>query len=272
MALSEKAQNRKTEIGQWLRNQIVNSGHKHDRDSQRRRLTDARIYMIGGLALSARYGDPAKHVLNDDASWDIIARELKIRSSVWYSHLNISEWEGIPNHEPMTTHFYRSKIEKGAVMSTIVPELVEGFPTFLPETIARGSLQGDYPKQAVLDWLGYISLGHGDPEGENIGELGLSNDTRMRKLTFFQDETEIEIQVPRPGNGWSYFQRNTNSYSYSFGAIVPIDETARVVLGNSPIPISPSQSQGTLSFTIIAEDDTERPCEIQIIQVTPPPP
>ena len=89
----------------------------------------------------------------------------------------------------------------------------------------------------------------------------------MRKLTFFQDETEIEIQVPRPGNGWSYYQRNTNSYSYSFGAIVPIDETARVVLGNSPIPISPSQSQGTLSFTIIAEDDTERPCEIQIIQI-----
>ena len=150
-------------------------------------------------------------------------------------------------------------------MATIVPELVEGFPTYPAADIAIGSLQGDYPKQAVLDWLGLISIGGHRDNAE--GELGLSNDTRMRKLTFFQDETEIEIQVPRVGNSWSYFQRNTNSHSYSFGAIVLIDERARVVLGNSPIPISPSQSQGTLSFTIIAEDDTERPCEIQIIQI-----
>ena len=60
---------------------------------------------------------------------------------------------------PTTTHFYRSKIEKGATMATIVPELVEGFPTFPAADIAIGSLQGDYPKQAVLDWLGLISIG-----------------------------------------------------------------------------------------------------------------
>ena len=43
-------------------------------------------------------------------------------------------------------------------MATIVPELVEGFPTFPAAEIAKGSLQGDYPKQAVLDWLGYLSM------------------------------------------------------------------------------------------------------------------
>ena len=265
MSLSEKAESRKLRISEWIRSQIEDGGYNHDITSDRRRITEARIYGLGGLALSARYGSPANHVLNDDASWKIIARELKIPSDVFYSHLDLSAWNDIPNHEPTTTHFYRSKIEKGATMATIVPELVEGFPTYPAADIAIGSLQGDYPKQAVLDWLGLISIGGHRDNAD--GELGLSNDTRMRKLTFFQDETEIEIQVPRVGNSWSYFQRNTNSHSYSFGAIVLIDERARVVLGNSPIPISPSQSQGTLSFTIIAEDDTERPCEIQIIQI-----
>ena len=42
-------------------------------------------------------------------------------------------------------------------MATIVPELVEGFPTYPAADIAIGSLQGDYPKQAVLDWLGLTS-------------------------------------------------------------------------------------------------------------------
>ena len=138
---------------------------------------------------------PGNHVLNDDAAWKIIARELKIPSDLFFSHLDLSAWNDIPNHEPTTTHFYRSKIEKGATMSTIVPELVEGFPTFPAADIAIGSLQGDYPQQAVLDWLGKISIGGHRDNAD--GELGLSNDTRMRRLTFFQDETEIEIQVPR---------------------------------------------------------------------------
>ena len=273
MALSEKAQNRKNEVGTWLRDQI-NSKYRYDVNSQRRRITEAREYMIGGLALSAEYGGsitgeniPDTHVFEDDAHWKIVEREMKIRSAVFYSHLDISGWEGIPNHEPVTTHFYRSKIEKGAVMATIAPELVEGFPTFPASAIAKGSLQGDYPKQAVLDWLGYISLGHGNADEEASGELGLSNDTTMRKLTFFQDDAEIELLVPHFGNNFHYFQRNRNSYSYAFGIITPTDEKARVILGNSPIPISPSSSQGTLSWTIVAEDDTERHLEIQISQI-----
>ena len=206
-----------------------------------------------------------QHVLNNDANWKIIEREFKIPSDVFFSHLDVSAWNGIVNHEPITTHFYRSKIEKGAVMATIVPELVEGFPTFPAADIAKGSLQGNYPQQAVLDWLGLISIGGHRDNAD--GELGLSNDTRMRKLTFFQDDDEIELLVPHVGNNFHYFQRNRNSYSYSFGVIETIDENARVILGDSPVAISPSSSQGTLSFTIVAEDDTERYLEIQISQI-----
>ena len=265
MALSEKAESRKFRMSEWIRDQITDGGYNHDITSERRRITEARIYALGGLALSARYGVLDQHVLNDDANWKIIARELKIPSDVFYSHLDLSAWNGIANHVPTTTHFYRSKIEKGATMATIVPELVEGFPTFPASDIAKGSLQGDYPKQAVLDWLGYLSIGGHRDNAD--GELGLSNDTRMRKLTFFQDDDEIELLVPHVGNNFHYFQRNRNSYSYSFGVIETIDETARVILGDSPVLISPSSSQGTLSWTIVAEDDTERYLEIQISQI-----
>ena len=265
MALSEIAESRKVRISEWIRDQITGSGFLHDIRSERGRITEARVYGIGGLALSARYGSPGQHVLNDDANWKIIEREFKIPSDVFFNHLDLSAWNDIPNHEPTTTHFYRSKIEKGATMATIVPELVEGFPTFPAAEIAIGSLQGNYPNQAVLNWLGHLSIGGHRDNAD--GELGLSNDTTMQKLTFFQDDAEIELLVPHVGNNFHYFQRNRNSYSYAFGIITPTDEKARVILGNSPIPISPSSSQGTLSWTIVAEDDTERHLEIQISQI-----
>ena len=83
MALSEKAESRKVRISEWIRDQITDGGYNHDITSERRRITEARIYGLGGLALSARYGSPEQHVLNDDANWKIIARELKIPSDVF---------------------------------------------------------------------------------------------------------------------------------------------------------------------------------------------
>ena len=223
--------------------------------------------MIGGLALSAECGDPLQHVFEDDTKWKVVAREMKISSSVFYCHLDLSEWNGIPGTEPMTPHFYRSKIEKGAVMTNVVPELVEGFPTFEPETIARGSIQGDYPKQAVLDWLGYISLGHGNADEENVGELGLSNDASLKELKFLKGNQEIIVNLAQStGDAFTYIQSEGQETTYSFSSVVATDENAQVSLGE-PVTISPNATNGTLYFSVTAEDNTLRYYRINIIKV-----
>ena len=48
MALSEIAESRKVRISEWIRDQITDGGYNHDITSERRRITEARIYGLGG--------------------------------------------------------------------------------------------------------------------------------------------------------------------------------------------------------------------------------
>ena len=138
---------------------------------------------------------------------------------------------------------------------------------FLRGTIAHSLIQGDYPKQAVLDWLGYIAIGGGNPDDENDGELGLSNDVSLKELKYFKDSEEITVNLAgSTGDSFTYVQNENVERTYVFSSVLATDENARVSLGEQ-VTIAVNATNATLYFSFTAEDDTVRYYQINIIKV-----
>ena len=266
MALSQKALDRQLIVKDWIRNQIRSPGFAvYQYDEPRGTLSAARMWMIGGLALSKEYGNPAQHVFENDEYWKIVERELKIKESVFYEHLDVNEtaWRSVINHRTrsMATHFYKSAITRGAIGGLILPELVEAFPTFTPPSIAIGTTDGIFPKHAVLTWLGYIG-GMANHEG---GELGLSNDVTWQSLKLVFSDRTHNIDPRSTGPGYTIRHAGDNASDVEV-ICVPTHNYARVEYG-APLRFEIGEPNEETSFTIIAEDDTEQIYTLEIVDV-----
>ena len=132
--MTDKALARQELVREWIQQQFSAYGALAYHDSNmntRGGITLARIHMVGGLALSRAFGDPLRHIFDDDAAWYIVKREMKIHSGVFYHHIELSGWLSLS----MQTQFYKSKFIRGSVIDAIHPKLsvrVSDFPCKRP--------------------------------------------------------------------------------------------------------------------------------------------
>lgn len=251
MALSEKAKARQKRVKGWIQRHF-NAPYWsiYVSQTEKGKITLARMFMLGGLALSKPYGDPAQHVFENDAHWRWVERELKISPLMFFFHVDVQAWRRISAN--MSRAFYRSKIMIYSTTSKIEPEVLSGFPVFPAASIATGSLDGTYPQDEVLKWLGKIGSQHHHEEG-TTGELGLSNDTSMKFLAFVINGSRLKVDLR--STGYNYVHTGGDA---TFGIYAEATHPhARVELPE-PVNFVDGGDDVSLTWKIIAEDDTEK--------------
>ena len=268
MILSAKAQERRDTVRAWIDHQFDNKAFEiYVHTPGRGKITLDRVWMFGGLALTPIDGTTNLHVFDNDDYWKVVQREMKIISALFYHHVDVEAWQGIPDTHPMTTHFYRSVVHLGTSHIFFTPELVSGFPTFTPSDLDIGTTQATYPMDAVLLWLDYISGGSTDEED---GHFGLSNDTSLKSLEVYFTETDrthrldIERSTARPNYSLRYSGVHASDITFT---IETTDANARVEPGE-PIRFIPRLAEDAVYlFEVIAEDNTTESYTVRIEDV-----
>ena len=236
--LSAIVRQRQGIIIQWCVNQIGSlmfvELHGHDEDLMRRRLQ-----MMTAITLVPTDNNGI-HLLDDDANWQLLRREMKIDSGQFFTHMRTTTaWGRVvnsSNHDPnvptMTERFYRSRLVHKGDSYQIEPELVEGFPSIAPYTLGvcreQWGLTGSKPE--------------------------LSGNTALKKLTMVLNLNEYEVDIVA----------GQTQYYWSPGATIdqvnvkaePADSTARVNIIDGGLFTGLEDKDVTI--TVTAEDDSQQ--------------
>ena len=176
--MSRKARQRRGIVIQWCVTQIGSPMfaelHGHDEDLMRHR-----FQMMTAITLTPT-DDGGVHLLDNDESWQLLRREMKIDVGQFHFHANLIAWGRVinsSNHDPnvpiMTERFYRSRLVHKGDSYQIEPELVESFPSIAPYTLG-----------VCRRYWGFTGS---KPE--------LSSNTALKKLTMVLNTDEYEVDV-----------------------------------------------------------------------------
>lgn len=258
--MTDKAFARQELVKEWMQQQFSAYGalaYLNSDANTRGGITLARINMLGGLALTREFGDPLLHIFDDDVSWRVVEREMKIHSGVFFHHIELSEWLSLL----MRTQFYKSKFIRGSVIDAIHPELMSAFPTFPASELVVGSTDSIQPQDAVFHWIGFIG---GKSTEEEDGILGLSNDTSLESLTVFVGDNEYVMDFEsRLGDGTFIVRHHVGSGTIRVEG-VPTNPFAIIEQGE-PVEFLDRRGHVTYHWKVIAEDDTEESYRARII-------
>ena len=266
MALSQKALDRQIKVSQYIQDQV-----REPRllliapSNDRGKVTLARLWMLGGLALSAPFPPANEHIFENDELWKYVARELKISSGIFYRHADVEAWSPLMAEThvlSMRKVFHRSQFYRHTIMTLIRPLAVRGFPVFEASTYRTGLTTGDYPQDEVLHWLGLVG-GTVHPEDRTLGgELGMSNDTSLSALTVSIGELDVSVHE-------SSLTDTSFRVSYNGGdATVTIKATPTALTTHVETESSAFvDGEGNVIVTckLIAEDDSEKTYTLTIV-------
>ena len=258
--MTDKALARQELVREWVQQQFSAYGALAYHDSSmntRGGITLARIYMLGGLALSRAFGDPLSHIFDDDAAWYIVEREMKIHSGVFYHHIELSQWLSLS----MQTQFYKSKFIRGSVIDAIHPELMSAFPTFPASDLVVGSTDSIQPQDAIFHWIGFIG---GKSTEEFDGILGLSNDTSLESLTIFVGNTEYVMDFSTRLEDGTFIVRH-----YVGSGMIRVEGITTnlfaILEQGDPVEFLDRRGHVTYNWKVIAEDSTEENYRARIV-------
>ena len=138
MVLSALATRRRGIVIQWCVNQIGSPMfvelHEHGEGGSN--LLRHRLQMLTAITLTP-LDESGVHLLDDDANWQLIQRELKIDIGQFFSHANSASWGALMNQNEDTPSLTeRSKFDHLENENYVIePELVADFPSIAPYSL-----------------------------------------------------------------------------------------------------------------------------------------
>ena len=233
MALSDLAMKRRGRVTQWCVNEVdsfafteLNDGTLAG-DAMR-----ARLRMMTSVVMVPDIN--GVHFLDDDSNWEVLRREMKIQSSMFYEHANLigGAWGNIvagadPNEGrlSMADAFYRVKIDGGKYR----PERVATFPEFADTTLA----------DIRAEW----GISGAVPE--------ISSDSSIRSLFLLVGDNRYEVTVVPNQVEYRYISLSAGTFDVE----VEASDTTSKVMVTEPVSFNGIQPV-EIDITVMAEDDS----------------
>ena len=237
MALSELAQRRQGRIIQWCVNEIQSPYYTDLRHDDSGAFLQSRLQSLTAIALTPM-DESGVHLLDNDESWQLLRREMKIDTGQFFTHANMTAWGRVvnsSNHDPnvptMIERFYRSRLVHKGDSYQIEPELVESFPSIAPYTLGVCRQQWGYTGSK--------------PE--------LSSNTALKKLRMVLNTDEYEVDVV--AGQLPYYWSPGASINYVSVKAEAEDRGAKVEISGDGLFTGLEDVPVTIKVT--AEDDSE---------------
>ena len=231
--MTEKAIKRKQKVVQWCVKEIDSFPFKELNDGTlSAEAMRARLRMMTSVVMVPDVN--GVHFLDDDTNWQILQREMKIYSSMFYDRANLvgRAWGNIiggpdpsDNRLSMADAFYRVKIDGGRYR----PERVATFPEFVDTTL----------NDVRAEW----GISGAVPE--------ISSDSSIRSLFLLIGGNRYEVTVVPNQVEYRHIQGSAGTVGLEVVANDPLSK----VMVTPPVHFNGVQPV-EIDITIMAEDDS----------------